>query len=157
MALGDALAIALLDAAGFTKEHFRAIHPGGRLGAMLKHVRDLMRTGERLPLIGPDALLPEMLQAMDKGMIGCVGIVEQGKLIGVFTDGDIRRRVRADSFTQDARSLMTANPKTIDPSAPLADAVALMNEKKITSLFAVEKGAPVGVVHMHDLLTAGVR
>ncbi|MBI1188118.1 MAG: KpsF/GutQ family sugar-phosphate isomerase [Alphaproteobacteria bacterium] len=157
LALGDALAIALLRAAGFTTKDFRAIHPGGRLGAMLKHVRDVMRTGEALPLIAPNLPVQAMLGKVSEGGIGCVGVVENDRLIGVITDGDIRRKLDAAAFSKDARALMTANPKTISPDAPLADAVATMNEKRITALFAVVDGAPVGVVHMHDLLSAGVR
>lgn len=157
LALGDALAIALLRAAGFTAKDFRAIHPGGRLGAMLKHVRDVMRAGDQLPLVAPDTKVPALLDAITRGGIGCAGVVEKGALVGVVTDGDIRRKLNAETFAKDARALMTANPKTISPDAPLADAVAQMNEKKITALFAVEAGKPVGVVHMHDLLSAGVR
>ncbi|MGE0044984.1 MAG: SIS domain-containing protein [Hyphomonadaceae bacterium] len=157
LALGDALAVALLRHEGFTAQDFRAIHPGGRLGAMLRHVRDEMRTGDRLPLIAPDTPVRAMLDAMTKGGIGVVGLVENGKLIGVVTDGDLRRRLNAEAFAKTARDLMTANPRAIAPGAGLADAVAMMNEMKITALFAVEEGAPVGVIHMHDLLTAGVR
>ncbi len=157
LALGDALAVALLRAAGFTAQDFRAIHPGGRLGASLKHVRDIMRTGEGLPLTAPEAAIPAMLDAMTRGAIGCVGIVEGGVLVGIVTDGDLRRKLNANAFSGVARDLMTAHPRTIAPGAGLADAVALMNEQKITVLFAVEAGAPVGVIHMHDLLNAGVR
>jgi arabinose-5-phosphate isomerase len=157
LALGDALAVALLRAAGFSAKDFRAIHPGGRLGAMLKHVRDVMRTGDRLPLIGPDAPVPQMLEAMTRGSIGCIGIAEGGRLVGVVTDGDLRRKLTANSFAKTARAIMTLNPRTISPDAPVADAVAEMNEKKVTALFAVVEGEPVGVVHMHDLLSAGVR
>jgi arabinose-5-phosphate isomerase len=89
--------------------------------------------------------------------IGVAGVVENGKLIGVITDGDLRRKLSPEMFSKTARDLMTAHPKTIAPDAPVADAVAIMNEKRILTLFAVENGAPVGVVHMHDLLAAGVR
>ena len=157
MALGDALAVALLKARGFTADHFGAIHPGGKLGAALMRVRDLMRVGEGDPLVAPGLSVTETLQAMSKVGIGAAGVVENGKLIGIITDGDLRRRLTPEMFQRDARALMTANPLTISPDAPIADAIAIMNDKRITILFAVADGAPVGVVHMHDLLAAGIR
>ncbi len=157
LALGDALAVALLKARGFTARDFGAIHPGGKLGAALKRVRDLMRVGEGDPLVGPDTSVPDALKASSAVGIGAVGVVEDGKLIGIITDGDIRRRLTPEMFQRDARALMTPNPQTIAPDAPIADAIAIMNSKRITLLFAVEDGKPVGVVHMHDLLAAGVR
>ena len=157
LALGDALAVALLKARGFTADHFGAIHPGGKLGAALKRVRDIMRVGQSDPLISPSTPVPEALKAMSAGGIGAAGVIENGKLIGIITDGDLRRRLTPDIFARDARALMTPNPKTIAPDAPVADAIAIMNAKRITLLFAVEDGKPVGVVHMHDLLAAGVR
>jgi arabinose-5-phosphate isomerase len=155
LALGDALAIALLEAKGFTVDHYRAIHPGGKLGALLKRVRDVMRTAT--PLCAPETPVPEMLKAMNAGGIGSIGVTERGALIGVVTDGDLRRRLDAAAFGKTARALMTPAPKTIAPEAPLADAIALMTDMKITSLYVVESGHPVGVVHMHDLLSAGAR
>jgi arabinose-5-phosphate isomerase len=157
LALGDALAVALLKARGFTADHFGAIHPGGKLGAALKRVRDIMRVGQNDPLVGPGTPVPEALKAMSTGGIGAVGVIENGKLIGIITDGDLRRRLTPEMFGKDARALMTPAPKTIAPDAPIADAIAIMNAKRITLLFAVEEGRPVGVVHMHDLLSAGVR
>ncbi len=157
LALGDALAIALLKARGFTADHFGAIHPGGKLGAALKRVRDLMRVGEGDPLVAPTLSVPDTLKAMSKVGIGAAGVVENGKLIGIITDGDLRRRLTPEMFQRDARALMSANPVTISPDAPIADAIAIMNAKRITILFAVSNGVPVGVVHMHDLLAAGIR
>jgi arabinose-5-phosphate isomerase len=157
LALGDALSVALLKARGFTADHFGAIHPGGKLGAALKRVRDLMRVGQSDPLIAPSTSVADTLKAMSAGGIGAAGVIENGKLIGIVTDGDLRRKLTPDMFARDARALMTANPQTIAPDAPIADAIAIMNSKRITILFAVEDGAPVGVVHMHDLLAAGVR
>jgi arabinose-5-phosphate isomerase len=158
LALGDALAVALLKARGFTADHFGAIHPGGKLGAALKRVRDLMRVGEGDPLIPPQTSVPDTLKAISRVGIGAAGVVENGKLIGVVTDGDLRRKLTREMFDRTARDLMTPNPVTISPDAPLADAVQIMNSKRITILFAVdEKDAPVGVVHMHDVLAAGVR
>ncbi|HVZ99918.1 MAG TPA: KpsF/GutQ family sugar-phosphate isomerase [Caulobacterales bacterium] len=157
LALGDALAIALLKARGFTADHFGAIHPGGKLGAALMRVRDLMRVGAHDPLIAPTLPVPDALKAMSRDSLGCAGVVENGKLIGIITDGDLRRRLTPEMFAKDARALMTPNPVVISPDAPVADAIAIMNERRITVLFAVTDGAPVGVVHMHDLLAAGVR
>lgn len=157
LALGDALAVAMLEAKGFTADHFGAIHPGGKLGALLKRVSDVMRAASALPLVAPDTKTPDVLKAMTAGGIGCVGVVTDGKLVGVVTDGDLRRRLDAQAFSKNAEALMTASPKTIAPDAPLADAIALMTDMRITALFAVEEGKPVGVVHMHDLLSAGVR
>ncbi len=157
LALGDALSVALLKARGFTADHFGAIHPGGKLGAALKRVRDVMRVGGDDPLIPPETPVKRALEAMTVGGIGAAGVIENGKLIGIITDGDLRRRLTPDMFGKTARELMTANPLSIAPDAPLVDAIAIMNNKRITLLFAVEDGKPVGVVHMHDLLAAGVR
>ena len=157
LALGDALAVALLKARGFTAAHFGAIHPGGKLGAALMRVRDLMRVGAGDPLVGPELSVPDTLKAMSQGGIGAAGVIENGKLIGIITDGDLRRKLTPEMFKRDARALMTPNPLTIAPDAPIADAIAIMNAKRITILFAVDDGAPVGVVHMHDLMAAGVR
>jgi arabinose-5-phosphate isomerase len=157
LAMGDALAIALLEAKGFTADHFGAIHPGGKLGALLKRVRDVMRDAAHAPLCAPETPIPDMLEAMTAGGIGTIGVVKKGALIGVVTDGDLRRRLDAAAFSKTAEALMTANPKTIASDAPLADAIALMSDTKITSLFVVDGGKPVGVVHMHDLLSAGAR
>lgn len=157
LAMGDALAVALLKARGFTADHFGAIHPGGKLGAALKRVRDIMRVGGEDPLISPNASVPDAMKAMSAGGIGAAGVVENGKLIGIVTDGDLRRKLTPEMFAKTAKDIMTSAPKTIAPDAPIADAIAIMNDKRITLLFAVEDGRPVGVVHMHDLLAAGVR
>jgi arabinose-5-phosphate isomerase len=157
LAMGDALAVAMLEAKGFTADHFGAIHPGGKLGALLKRVSDVMRVAPGLPLVAPETPTPDVLKAMTAGGIGCVGVVKGGALVGVVTDGDLRRRLNAESFTKSAEALMTPSPKTIAPDAPLADAITLMADTRITALFAVEAGKPVGVVHMHDLLSAGAR
>ncbi|MET0183087.1 MAG: KpsF/GutQ family sugar-phosphate isomerase [Caulobacterales bacterium] len=157
MALGDALAVALLNAAGFTAQDFRAIHPGGKLGAMLKHVRDVMRTGADLPLVAPDAPIGEALKAMGLKRLGSVGVVDHGKFVGMITDGDLRRRLADKTIGDTAGAVMTANPKVISPDASLADAMALLNQFEINVLFVVEHGAPIGVIHLQDLLHEGVR
>lgn len=158
LALGDALAIALLDAQGFSARDFRAIHPGGTLGAALKHVADVMATGAALPLIEAQAGTPEALEAMTAGGLGCVGVVEAGALVGIITDGDVRRRLNPVTYHGTARDLMSPSPRTIAPEASLADALAAMSgDRLITSLFVTEQGRPVGLVHMQHLLAAGVR
>jgi arabinose-5-phosphate isomerase len=159
LALGDALAIALLQAAGFTAAHYKEIHPGGKLGAMLKHVRDVMRTGDDLPLVDVAAPAEKVVAAMSIGKraAGAVGIVENGKLVGIFVDGDLRRRLAAGTFAGAARDLMNANPMTIAPDASLADAVALLNQRQFNTMFVVEDGRPVGLIHIQDLLAAGAR
>ena len=116
LALGDALAVALLKARGFTADHFGAIHPGGKLGAALMRVRDIMRVGEGDPLMAPDMSVADTLKAMSEIGIGAAGVVENGKLIGIITDGDLRRRLTPEMFERDARALMTANPLTIRPT-----------------------------------------
>jgi arabinose-5-phosphate isomerase len=158
LALGDALAVALLKERGFDAAAFSQYHPGGKLGALLKRVRDVMRDAAHAPLIGPATPVPDTLAAMTEGGIGCVGVIDDvGRLIGIVTDGDLRRRLTPEAFTKTAADLMTANPKALKSDAPLADAIALMNSARVTTLFVVEANRPVGVVHMHDLLAAGVR
>jgi arabinose-5-phosphate isomerase len=158
LALGDALAVALLKERGFNAAAFSQFHPGGKLGALLKRVRDVMRDSAHAPLIAPDLAIPQTLAAMTEGGIGCVGVVDgQGVLIGIVTDGDLRRRLNPEMFAKTASALMTAAPKVVAPDAPLADAIALMNQARVTTLFVAQAGRPVGVVHMHDLLAAGVR
>lgn len=158
LAMGDALAVALLRAAGFDQRAFGKLHPGGKLGALLKHVRDVMRAGDGAPLVRAGAPTRDVLDAMTRGGIGAAGVVDAaGVLVGVVTDGDLRRRLTPDTYAGTVEALMTPDPKHISADAPLADAIAFMNAKKITNLFVVEGGRPVGVVHLHDLLSAGVR
>lgn len=157
LALGDALAVALLEQRGFTAEAFQAIHPGGALGAALLKVRDVMRAGESLPLVALDTPVRETIAAMTAGGLGCVGVTEQDQLVGVVTDGDLRRKLSPEAFAGAARDLMTPNPRTIRAEASLADAIALMNAERIAVLFVAEAGRPAGVVHIQQLLAAGVR
>lgn len=156
LALGDALAMALLRERGFSPAEFGAVHPGGKLGARLKRVGNVMRQGEDIPLVQPETSLSETLLIMSAKRMGCVGVVEGGRLIGIITDGDLRRRLNAQAFSLPAGALMSPNPKTISPDALLADAVALMQAAKITCLFVTDAlGAPLGAVHLHDLLAVG--
>jgi arabinose-5-phosphate isomerase len=157
LALGDSLAIALLDARGFTAHDFKIFHPGGSLGANLKYVSDVMHKGERLPLIMSGASMADALVAMTEKSLGCVGVTNSsGKLIGVITDGDLRRHMGPNLLQANVNEVMSAKPKTIAPTMLASAAVELLNSSRITALFVVEKQTPVGIVHVHDLLRAGV-
>ena len=160
MALGDALAVALLTRRGFTAAEFRKIHPGGRLGARLKRVRELMHAGDAMPLAGPDTAMDRALLTMTEKRFGCLGVVDAGgKLVGIVTDGDLRRHMGPDLLERRAGEIMTGAPRTIGPEALAAEALHVMNarERPITILFVVDgAGVPVGVLHLHDLLRAGV-
>jgi arabinose-5-phosphate isomerase len=157
LALGDALAIALLESRGFTAVDFGVFHPRGKLGAALKFVRDVMHPGAAVPLIGRDAPMSEAIVEMSAKGFGCVAIVEAtGKLAGVITDGDLRRHMRADLLQASVDAVMTASPKTIRPDQLASEALQLLNESKITALIVVDADRPVGIVHFHDLLRAGV-
>ncbi len=157
LALGDALAVALLERKGFSPQDFRVLHPGGKLGSSLLRVADLMHTGDAVPLCGLDLPMAEAILVITAKSFGCVGVVDgTGRLAGVITDGDLRRHMGRTLFDQTAGSVMTANPKHIRPQALAAEAVALMNQYSITGLFVVEDGRPVGILHIHDCLRAGV-
>ncbi len=157
LALGDCLAIALLEAKGFTALDFRQFHPGGSLGASLKHVSDLMHTGESLPLCQPDDLMDAALVVMTTKALGCLGVVDaDGRLEGIITDGDLRRHMGPDLLKHKAREIMTQNPKTTSPDALASAALELMNASRITALFVLKDQRPVGVVHVHDFLRAGI-
>lgn len=155
MALGDALAVALLERRGFTPEKFKVYHPGGKLGAMLSTARDLMHSGVETPLVGPDASMSEALLVMTEKRFGCVGVVDgDGKLVGAITDGDLRRHIDG-LLDHTAGEVMTKNPKVVSPDALAGEALAQM-QGRITVLFVVEDGKPAGILHVHDLLRAGV-
>jgi arabinose-5-phosphate isomerase len=157
LALGDALAVALLERNGFTASHFRDFHPGGTLGRKLLRVSELMHVGDELPLCAADTIMSEAILVMTEKTFGCVGVVgEGGELLGIITDGDLRRHMESDLLTQTAVEVMTPSPKTIAPQALAAEAVGSMNANSITSLFAVEDGRPVGIVRLHDCLRADV-
>ena len=156
LALGDAIAVALLESRGFTALDFRGLHPGGRLGAKLKFIRDLMHTGETVPLIALGASMAEAIVIMTAKGFGCVGITDRQRLIGIVTDGDLRRHMGPDLLAAKVDDVMTRNPKTVAGDQLVSEALELLNSSKITAVFVVEAGAPVGVVHLHDLLRAGV-
>jgi len=160
LALGDALAVALLVRRGFGAADFRQIHPGGRLGSRLRRVRDLMHAGPAMPLAAPDTPMHDALLTMTEKRFGCVGIVDgQGTLVGILTDGDLRRAMGPDLLARRTGEIMTRAPRTIGPDALAADALRVMNEgnSPITTLFVVdERRTPHGILHVHDLLRAGV-
>ncbi|MGY3618580.1 KpsF/GutQ family sugar-phosphate isomerase [Bradyrhizobium sp. USDA 10063] len=157
LALGDALAIALLEGRGFTSTDFSVLHPGGKLGAMLKYTRDLMHAGEAVPLTPLGTKMSDALVEMTSKGFGCVGIVDRrGHLVGIVTDGDLRRHMRPDLMTAVVDEIMTKNPKTIGRDTLAGEALELLNASKITALFVTDAGKPVGIVHFHDFLRAGV-
>ncbi|WP_022721103.1 SIS domain-containing protein [Rhodopseudomonas sp. B29] len=157
LSLGDALAIALLETRGFTSSDFSVLHPGGKLGAMLKYARDLMHTGEAVPLKPLGTRMSDALVEMSAKGFGCVGIVDgNGQIAGIVTDGDLRRHMRPDLMTATVDEVMTRNPKTISPNLLAGQALELLNSSKITALLVTESKRPVGIVHLHDLLRAGV-
>jgi arabinose-5-phosphate isomerase len=157
LALGDALAIALLESRGFTAVDFGVFHPGGKLGAALKFVRDVMHPGSTVPLIGQDALMSEAIVEMSAKGFGCVAVTDgDGRLMGVITDGDLRRHMRDDLLRAPVGEVMTASPKTVRPGQLASEALELINSLKIAALIVVESNRPVGIVHFHDLLRAGV-
>ena len=157
LALGDALAIALLEGRGFTSVDFSVLHPGGKLGAMLKYVRDLMHTGAAIPLKPLGTKMSDALVEMSSKGFGCVGIVDEGgHLAGIVTDGDLRRHMRPDLMTARVDEVMTQNPKTIRANLLAGEALEILNASKITALIVTDSKKPVGILHLHDLLRAGV-
>jgi arabinose-5-phosphate isomerase len=156
-ALGDALAVALLESRGFTAVDFGRFHPGGRLGAKLKFVRDIMHTGSEIPLATVGTRMREAITEMTSKTFACVGIVDaRGDLVGIITDGDLRRHMRSDLLDRKVEEVMTQGPQTVRPDQLVTEALELLNSMKRIQLLVVEAGKPVGVVHVHDLLRAGV-
>jgi arabinose-5-phosphate isomerase len=157
MALGDALSVALLERKGFTSTDFRVFHPGGKLGQSLMRVSDLMHEGEGMPLCAGDTPMKEAILIMTAKSFGCVGVLdEDGCLSGVVTDGDLRRHMESGLLDLRASDVMTGTPKTIRPQALAAEAVAVMNQYSITGLFVAENSKPIGILHIHDCLRAGI-
>ncbi len=156
LALGDALAIALLESHGFTALDFGMLHPGGKLGALLKTVSDFMHTGEQVPLASLGTKMSDAILQMSAKGFGCVGITDaQGALVGIITDGDLRRHMRNDLLNARVDDVMTKAPKTVRPDQLISETLDILNSMKVTALFAVQAGKPVGVIHVHDLLRAG--
>lgn len=156
LALGDALAVALLRKKGFSARDFHTFHPGGKLGAALKRVTDLMHHKE-MPLCAPEASFAEIVTRITDGKFGCCGVVADQKLVGIITDGDIRRALSGSSESLSAVEIMTKNPRTIDEDGLAAEALSMLSEHKITALFIVNaEKHPVGLLHVHDCLAIGV-
>src|SRR5579863_677164 len=156
LALGDALAMALLEAKGFTARDFRDLHPGGKLGAKLAFVRDIMHRGEAIPRIATGAPLAQAIVEMTSKGFGCVGVFEaNGALAGLITDGDLRRSLRKNlGLDTPVEQVMTRRPRVIAPDALVAEALEAISHK-ISNLLVVENGEVVGIVHFHDLLRLG--
>jgi arabinose-5-phosphate isomerase len=160
LALGDALAVALLDARGFGAEDFARSHPGGSLGRkLLTHVRDVMRPVEEVPVVVADELIPAALLSMTRGKLGMTAVADgDNRISGIFTDGDLRRALEKQGDLRQVRvgDVMTANPQTIEPSRLAVEAVSLMEAFKINQLLVLEQGRLVGALNMHDLFRAKV-
>jgi len=156
LALGDALAVALLESRGFTSVDFGLLHPGGRLGALLKQARDVMHGSDSLPVAPLGTRMSEAVLQMSAKGFGCIGIIDrEGLLAGIITDGDLRRHMGNNLLEATVDTVMTRNPKTVRPDQLVSETIELLNKLKITALFVVENDRPVGIVHIHDLLRAG--
>ena len=157
LALGDALAMALLLRAGFTETDFGVFHPGGKLGRRFVHVSEIMHPLTAVPIVAPSTLMSEVVVSIPTGRFGCCGVMDaDGSLTGIITDGDLRRHMAPDLLSRPAAEIMTAAPKTITANALAAEALGFMNRNRITGIFVVEDDQPVGFIHVHDLLQAGV-
>jgi arabinose-5-phosphate isomerase len=166
VAIGDCLAIALLEHKGFTAQDFKIFHPGGSLGASLQFVSDIMRTGDSQPLVPEGKVMTEANVTMTEKSLGCRGVVDaEGRLIGMITDGDLRRHMGPGLLLARVEEIMTRDPKTLPPGTLASAALEQINSLKrgdasrppgVTQMFVVENGKPVGIVHVHDLLRAGV-
>jgi arabinose-5-phosphate isomerase len=156
LALGDALAVALLRLKGFSERDFHTYHPGGKLGAALKRVTDLMHH-KKMPLCAPSAPFSEVVEHITSGGFGCCGVVENQRLTGIITDGDIRRALKQSTADADADAIMTRDPRTISEDGLAAEALSMLSEFKITALFIVNDAyEPIGLIHIHDCLAIGV-
>ena len=157
LALGDALAVALLERASFSPSMFQELHPGGSLGHHLVTVKDIMHQGDDMPLVERGLLVSEAILIMTAKAFGCVGVIDhQGHLAGIITDGDLRRNMASNLLKLQVETIMTPSPKTILPNALAAEAVWTMNQNSITSLFVAKNSKPLGILHMHDCLRAAV-
>ncbi|OUS15719.1 D-arabinose 5-phosphate, partial [Rhodospirillales bacterium 47_12_T64] len=156
LALGDAIAIALMEQKNFQPHDFKVFHPGGSLGTQLLKVSDVMHA-QQLPLCAGEMSMTETILIMTSRAFGCIGVTNsQGELKGIITDGDLRRHMDSDLLSMTAEAVMTSAPKTTRPNALAVEALGQMNERSITSLFVTENGLPVGIIHIHDCLRAGI-
>jgi arabinose-5-phosphate isomerase len=156
LVIGDALAVALLEARGFTPDHFRTFHPGGQLGANLTRISEIMRVGDQIPLVLTGTKMPEAVMTLSQKKVGCVCVVDgEGRLAGIFTDGDLARNLHRNLADTTVDEVMTRTPKTVEPQMFAGAAIALLNKHNISALVVAEGDRPVGVVHFHDLLRIG--
>ena len=156
LAIGDALAVALLEARGFTADHFRTFHPGGQLGANLTHIGEIMHGGDEMPVVPLGTKMPEAVMMLARKRFGCVCIIDgEGRLVGIVTDGDLARNLHRNMSELAVEDIMTRQPKTVKPQTLAGAAMGLLNDHHISALIVVEGDLPVGVVHFHDLLRIG--
>ncbi len=156
LALGDALAVALLEARGFTADHFRTFHPGGQLGANLTHVGEIMHSGGEIPVVPLGTKMPQAVMVLAQKRFGCVCVTDpDGRLVGIVTDGDLARNLHRNLSELAVEDVMTRQPKTVKPQTLAGVAMALLNDHHISALIVVDGDKPVGVVHFHDLLRLG--
>lgn len=157
LALGDAMAVAAMQLKGFTPEDFKMFHPGGSLGQLLNKVRDIMHTGDAVPLVGEETTLADAIVEMTRKRMGCVGVINgEGELVGVFTDGDLRRNLSGVDLQSRIGGVMTPNPKQVSADEVIASVANALSTHKIPSIFVCETRRPVGILHIHDLLSRGL-
>ena len=157
LVLGDILTVAMIERKGFSKTQFNQRHPGGKLGSILQKVKDIMHTGDEMPILKTNATINEIILEMTSKRLGCVGFIdENNNFCGMFTDGDLRRCINKDLKNAKAQDIMTKNPITATKEMFASEAIKILNEKKITNLFVVEDNKAIGVIHIHDLLKSGV-
>ncbi|WP_337180884.1 KpsF/GutQ family sugar-phosphate isomerase [Shinella sp.] len=157
LALGDAIAVSLLEARGFTATDFKTFHPGGKLGASLSHIGDIMHSGEHMPLVALGTSMPDAVHMLAQKRYGCVGVIDgEGTLVGIVTDGDIARNLARNLSELSVDEVMTRSPKTVKPSTLATAALGLLNQHNISALIVTDEAfRPVGIVHFHDLLRIG--
>ncbi len=156
LALGDGLAIALLESKGFTAHDFKMFHPGGSLGASLKYASDLMHTGERLPLARDTDRMKDAILTMTTKAFGCLGVLDaKGRFVGMVTDGDLRRHMDSTIVDATVGAIMTKRPKTVTPTMLASAVIEFLSSSRITAVFVLDKGKPVGIIHLHDLIRIG--
>ena len=153
MIIGDCIAISLLELKGFESSNFKNIHPGGNLGKDLKHINEIMHTGKAMPIVTKEEKMSKAILTMTKKSFGCLGVINNNKkIVGIITDGDLRRKLNSNFFNKKAFEIMTKNPTIGHQTMLVGQAINIMNDKKITSLFVCENKIPLGIVHIHDLL-----
>ncbi len=156
LVLGDVITVGMIERKGFSKAQFNQRHPGGKLGSILQRVKDLMHTGDEMPILEEHSTLKELILEMTSKRLGCVGLINKnGELTGIFTDGDLRRCIEKNAQSALAIDIMTKNPTTATKDMFTSEAVKIMNDKKITNMFVVENKKPIGAIHIHDLLKNG--